>query len=332
MPTVELYLRGDQIATYRTVSSQGNSNGTMVRLSGVEPLGSANTIYRVVVRQVNTGQDTFSNGQFVDIYAWPDDAPPDPPLFRNLNPQHDQFQGRASSTGHQIITSPARIVFQTEPITSGTLQFGPGNSPPRDSKLAFDSFPPTPPAIPCFVAGTLIRTRRGDIPVELIRPGDELQTLDNGFRPVVWAGRRKVCGLGKMAPIRFDAGVAGNQRKLLVSPQHRMLLAGWRSQLAMGETEALASATHLVNGSTVRRVRRPFVTYVHLLCEDHQVIFAEGTPTESLFPGGRALSAFDHHARQEIRRLFPALCPVRGTGSGMARPILTRATARLALG
>ncbi|MFN4153025.1 MAG: Hint domain-containing protein [Paracoccaceae bacterium] len=331
MAHVELFLRGDQIGTYQSVSSSGNGNGMKVTLSGVAPLGSASTHYRVVVRQVGNGQDVFSNGQFVDIYAWPDDDPPDPPIYSSLNPQHDQFQGRASSSGHQIFTNPARIVFQSDAIKPGTLQFGPGIDPPRDQKLPFKTYPPTPPAIPCFVAGTLIRTDRGEVPVEQIRPGDRLQTMDNGLRPVVWAGQRRVCGLGNMAPVRFGAGVAGNRRRLLVSPQHRMLVTGWQSELMMGERETLAAAAHLVNGRSICRMRRPLVTYVHLLCEDHQVIFAEGAATESLFAGGKSLSAFDHSARAEIRRLFPDLCPVRGTGTGIARPVLNRVAARLSM-
>lgn len=302
-----------------------------VTMSGVTPLGNANVTYRIVVRQVGNGQTAFQNGMFVDIYVWPDDDPPDPPIYRSLNPQHDQFQGRAASAGHQIFTNPARIFFQIEPITPGTVQIGPGAHPPRNVKLPFSAFPSSPPAIPCFVEGSLIRTERGEVPVELIRPGDRLQTMDNGLSPVVWTGRRKVCGLGSMAPVRFEAGAAGNRRKLLVSPQHRMLVTGWQTELCMGERETLASAVHLVNGRTIRRVRRPMVTYVHLLCEDHQVIFAEGAPTESLFPGGKSLSAFDQPARDEIRRLFPALCPVRGTGAGVARPVLNRVAARLAV-
>ncbi|MFN3722902.1 MAG: Hint domain-containing protein [Paracoccaceae bacterium] len=331
MPEVEVFLRGDQIATYTSVSSSGNGNKMAVTLSGVTALGGPNTYYRVVVRQVGNGQATFGNGQFVDIYVWPDDDPPDPPIYRNLNPQHDQFQGRASSNGHQIFTNPARIVFQIEPILNGTIQFGPGAFPPRNVRLPFESYPSTPPAIPCFVEGTLIKTHRGDVPVELIRPGDRLQTMDNGYSPVVWTGQRKVYGLGRMAPIRFEAGAAGNRRKLLVSPQHRMLVANWQSELATGERETFAAAAHLVNGRTIRRVRRPMVTYVHLLCEHHEVIFAEGAATESLFAGGKALSAFDPIARDEIRRLFPSLCAVNGTGSGIARPVMNRSSARLAL-
>ncbi|NEX45584.1 Hint domain-containing protein [Pseudotabrizicola algicola] len=331
MPAVELFLRGDQIATYASLSSSGNGDNMTVTMTGVTPLGGAHVTYRVVVRQVGNGQSGFQNGQFVDIYAWPDDDPPDPPIFRSLNPQHDQFQGRAASNRHQIFTSPARVLFQLDPIQPGTLRLGPGAHPPRNTRLPFSGFPSTPPAIPCFVQGTLIRTNLGEIPVERIRPGVMVQTMDNGFKPVIWAGQRKVCGLGSLAPVRFEAGTAGNHRRLLVSPQHRMLMSGWRSELATGERETFAAAVHLVNGGRVRRVRRPMVTYVHLLCEAHQVIFADGAPTESLFPGGSALSAFDRPARDEIRRLFPQLCPREGAGGGLARPVLNRVAARVAL-
>lgn len=329
MATQELYLRGDQIGTYRSLSSSGNGNGIQVTLSNVVPLGAADSYFRVVVRQVTPGQDVFNNGQFVDIYAWPDTNPPSPPLYSNLNPQHDQFQGRASSAGHEIFTNPANIVFQTNPITAGTIQYGPGFNPPRAEQLPFNSYPSTPPTVPCLVEGTLILTAHGEIPVEHLRAGDRVQTLDNGLQPIVWAGHRKVCALGSMAPIRFEAGTVGNRRKLLVSPQHRMLVAGAAAQLVFGDAEAFAAAAHLLTGRAVRRVYRPRVRYVHLLCEDHQVILAEGAPTESLFPGATALSAFDAKARSEITRLFPDLCAQRGTGRGIARAVLPRSAARL---
>ena len=330
MPTQEYYVRGDQIATFGSVKTSGNSNGVKVTLSGVTTLGSPTTYFRVVVRDIEPGVDGFASGQQVDIYVWPDPDPPDPPIYSSLTPQPGQFQGRATSAGHQIFTSPSNILIQSTPITPGTVQIGPGLHPLRGEQMPFSSFPTTPPAIPCFVEGTLIQTARGLVPVECVRPGDRLQTLDNGLQPVIWAGRRKVCGLGSMAPVRFEAGTVGNRRKLLVSPQHRMLIRGASAELTFGEPEALAAAAHLVNGRTIRRVRRPLVTYVHVLCEDHQVILAEGAPSESLFPGGMAISAFDRAARQEIHRLFPVLCPVRGTGSGLARAVMPRSAAQLA--
>lgn len=328
MPTTEIYLRGDQVATYSSVRTSGNSNGVKVTLSGVDPLGTATTYYRLVVTYPTGAVPSLSTATSISLYAWPDPDPPDPPLYSSLTPNPNLYQGRATSGSHLIFGNP-KLVIQTTAIQPGSLQIGPGINPARYEPLQTSTFPSTPPSIPCFAAGTLIRTNRGDVPVELIRPGDRLQTLDNGLQAVAWAGKRKVCGLGSMAPVRIEANVLGNRRRLLVSPQHRMMCRGWNTQLMTGEPEVFAAAIHLVNGKTIRRVRRPMITYVHLLCEHHEVILAEGAPTETLFPGGMAMSAFGRHAREEIRALFPALCPTDGTGRGLARPTMPRAFAQV---
>ncbi|MBL4556858.1 MAG: Hint domain-containing protein [Rhodobacteraceae bacterium] len=38
----------------------------------------------------------------------------------------------------------------------------------------------------CFVAGTLIATPAGAVPVEGLRPGDLVETWDQGAQPVRW--------------------------------------------------------------------------------------------------------------------------------------------------
>lgn len=321
----EVFLRGDQIATYAGLSTQGNANGIQVRLTGVQPLGSANQIFRVVIRQSNPSDPFFSNGQFVDIYAWPDDPPADPPIYSSLNPQHDQFQGRASSGTHQIFTQPARIVFQTDPIQPGTLQYGPGLAPPRAERLPFSAFPDAPPVVPCFGAGTLIATERGLIPVEDIRPGLRVQTRDNGWQPVIWVGGRRVPGTGRMAPVRIRAGAFGNAADLWVSPQHRMLVAGGLSELATGLPEALTPAARLVDGDRVARVQTARVHYRHILCEGHQVVLAGGLWAETLLPGGWALAGFGPAARDRLSRILGGMPAPR-----LARPVLTGAEARFA--
>lgn len=79
-----------------------------VKLTGVQALGGANEYFRVMVRQVNNGQENFANGQWVDIYI-PTTAPNPKPIFSNLNPQHDQVQGRASASDHMVL--PVRRSF-----------------------------------------------------------------------------------------------------------------------------------------------------------------------------------------------------------------------------
>jgi len=319
MAEVELFLTGDQIATFASVSTSGNGNGMKVTLQGVQTLGTATDVFRIVVRQVNDGATLFSNGQFVDVYAWPDTNPPSPPLFSSLNPQHDQFQGRASSANHQIITNSANIVIDVNGITTGTLQYGPGIDPPRDQQLSFDSFPPDPPVFPCYAACTLIETDSGPLAVEAIRPGDLVRTLDRGLQPVIWTGRRTVPGRGAMAPVEIEAGALGNWRDLVVSPQHRMLIEGWRAEVYFGQAQVLVAALHLVNGRTIRQVPRSRVTYVHLALAAHEVIFAEGIPSESLHLGAMATTMLDAAQRAEIVALFPELAETDTKGIAARR-------------
>ena len=163
---------------------------------------------------------------------------------------------------------------------------------------------------PCFTPGALILTPGGERPVEDLRPGDLVVTRDRGVQPVLWTGREEADGSGDFAPVLIRAGAMGNRRDLLVSPQHRMLVGGWRAELFAGLSEVMVAAVHLVNGRTVVRAPCPSVTYLHFMLERHEIVFAEGAQTESLDPEGEAAAG-----DREILRLGP-----RAAGSGRVRP------------
>jgi hypothetical protein len=156
---------------------------------------------------------------------------------------------------------------------------------------------------PCFTPGAMILTPVGERPVEELRPGDLVMTKDRGAQPVLWSGARTVAARGDFAPVLIRAGALGNRRDLLVSPQHRMVVRGWQAELHAGQPEMLVAAAHLVNGRTVVRAPREEVTYLHILLDRHEIVFAEGAETESLDPEGDVA-----RAHGEIRHLFPDLC------------------------
>ncbi|MBE1282584.1 MAG: hypothetical protein GJ676_04655 [Rhodobacteraceae bacterium] len=162
--------------------------------------------------------------------------------------------------------------------------------------------------IPCFVAGTHLMTARGALTVEHLRVGDRVLTRDNGYQPIRWIASRTCPAIGALTPIRIKADTLGNTNDLLVSPQHRLLVCGWRAELLFGETEVLVPAKYLCNDDTIRPAHdTEQVTYFHILFDRHEIIYAEGAPAESLdFAFLKSLSE-DHEYRREIDTLFPEL-------------------------
>jgi len=191
-------------------------------------------------------------------------------------------------------------------------------------------------SVPCFVAGTMIRTPGGNRAVETLEPGDLVITRDEGAQPLRWIGRRRIAAAGEFAPIHIAADTFGRHRKLALSPLHRVLIRDSLAELLFGEGEVLVAARDLVNDRTVRRVEGGEggeggeVEYVHLLFDRHQVIYSEGLQTESFLPGPQTTSSFEAEVMDEICAIFPELCPKTGRGySPSARRTLKRYEAQL---
>ncbi len=194
------------------------------------------------------------------------------------------------------------------------------------SDLTFDNT-----NVACFTRGTLIESVDGPVPVEKLRKGMRLKTLDNGNRLVRAVLRREVDARGDLAPIHICAGALGNTRDLLVSPAHRMLISDWRGQMLFGADEVLVSAANLVRGDLVYRAPRPRITYYHILMDSHEIIFAEGAATESFHLTREAAEAVEYgHSEEdavaaEIARMFPELL---ACASKCARPAVKGYEAR----
>jgi hypothetical protein len=165
----------------------------------------------------------------------------------------------------------------------------------------------------CFAPGALIDTPRGRRAVEALREGDLVATRDNGARAILWIGRQTRPGRGPAAPVRVLAGRLGNDRDLLLSPQHRVLVG-------QGATEALLPVKALIDGQGVLKVPCREVSYLHLLLEGHQVIAADGAAVESLLPGPQALVALGAGLSPASRSAFDAA--LAGRDWPLARPLL----------
>lgn len=223
--------------------------------------------------------------------------------------------------------APFRVDWaQDDPSTaSGTVVFTDADGAATGKTINFREIE----NVTCFTAGTLVLTPRGEIPIEALEAGDSVITRDHGAQQVRWIGTTTVQATGDLAPIEFAAGAFGNSTPLLVSPQHRMLLSGWRCDMVAGTKEALAPAKHLINDRDIRRAVGGTVTYIHLAFDQHEIITAGGVHSESFHPGHMALDALAMPTRAELLRLFPDV-RVNTTSYGpSARPQVKPYEARL---
>lgn len=138
----------------------------------------------------------------------------------------------------------------------------------------------------CFLEGTLIETADGPKPVQWLRAGDMIATKDNGYQPLQVALNSRFVACERTLPICIAAHTFDNTQDLYVSPNHRVLIAHEACELLFGEAEVFAYAKHLVDFPGVSSATAPAkVSYFHLLFAKHEIIFANGHPSESFFVG-----------------------------------------------
>ena len=184
----------------------------------------------------------------------------------------------------------------------------------------------------CFTPGAQILTPHGERAIETLRSGDMVITRDHGPQPIRWIGRRTVPGVDKFAPISIAAHVLdGATRDLLVSPQHRLLFTGYKAELLFGFDEVLVAAKHLVDGRDVIAAPQAAVTYIHMMLDCHEVVYANGAATESFHAGDVGISAISDQSREEMFSIFPELRANPNAYGKTARQCLKRHEARLLL-
>lgn len=173
-----------------------------------------------------------------------------------------------------------------------------------------------PTGATCLVRGVLVMTDRGEVPVEKLEPGCKVLTQDNGFQELIMTTSRVVEARElqrnpKLFPVRITKGALGSGlpvRDLLVSRQHRMAVKSNIVKRMFASDTALVAAIRLTEvpgihvDDTVERVE-----YFHLIFKMHQVIFAEGAPTESFLLNPETQKTLSKAQREEFAALFPEM-------------------------
>ena len=258
-----------------------------------------------------TGNDTLVGGAGADTLDGGDDRD----LF--YGGIGDSIDGGEGGDDHDTLDltglGDVNVVYDPDNPENGTVQFL-DDSGGVVGTMTFSNIENV--IVPCFTPGTLIATDRGEIRVEKLREGDRVLTRDSGYREIRWIGRRdlsaaELAASPQLNPVRIRRGALGlnlPERDLLVSPQHRMLVAGSRAELLFGEQEVLVAATHLAGRpGIVPEVPADGVSYIHLLFDRHEIVRANGAWSESYQPGALTLAGMEDALRRELLTLFPEL-------------------------
>ncbi|MCB1361349.1 MAG: Hint domain-containing protein [Rhodobacteraceae bacterium] len=134
-----------------------------------------------------------------------------------------------------------------------------------------------------LVAGTLVRTADGDIPVEFLLAGDRIETRGNG--PVELRGT-SVIEARDIDLVTIDRGAqeTGHRhsaRALQVPACQQVMVRDWRAVLIQGTDEMLTPASSLVDDLLVTRQRHASVRLIRLHFDAPQVFWADGIEVAS---------------------------------------------------
>jgi hypothetical protein len=177
-----------------------------------------------------------------------------------------------------------------------------GNGPPPPPPPPGGNGPPRPPPPPgqCFLKGTRIRTADGDRKIEDLARGDLLPAFFGGIRPIQWIARYSLkksdptkAWVTDVLPVRVARSALGPDvphTDLYVTGGHALLIDG-----------VLVPAELLINGTTITRYEaREYdeLEFFHVKLESHDVIYAEGAPSETLVNVQESAVNFADYLRQ----------------------------------
>lgn len=201
-------------------------------------------------------------------------------------------------------------IISTVPLTAGTSYTFDTDRTSHQKDNDYNDY------FACFTSNSSIQTEHGPIRARDLVPGDKIQTMDNGLQTLRMVLRRALGAedLKKnpnMRPVCIKAGALGSglpTKDLLVSPQHRLLVQSHIAERMFGEAEVLASAKKMTKLPGIFVVEDcSEVEYFHLILDRHEIVFADGAPTESFFFGPVALDVMSSETREELVTLFPKL-------------------------
>ena len=160
----------------------------------------------------------------------------------------------------------------------------------------------------CFSSGARVTLGDGRLcPVEALRIGQTIRTRDHGPQPLRWIGRVTARAHGSFAPVTFPAGSLGNLGALSVGPLQRIFLYQRGEERLGTQAEVLVQAQYLVDGRRVLQRDTGYVDYYSLVFDQHQIIYVEGIPVESMLVSRATMDRLPATLAEDLAERFPHL-------------------------
>lgn len=261
---------------------------------------------------------TFSSGESGDIQLDYNGGLADPDTLLVINGVSMTFTVEFSGTlpgtnklsnvngedlrGQQIVVITAENGQRFFFLSNGTTSSATMSAFPNGAH-SIGNISSTGPLLVCFLRGTQIATPSGERAVETLAVGDLVLNDEGKAVPIRWIGRRSVSAaevalFPDLRPVIVPAGMFGPgmpHSPLGLSPQHRIALTGWQTELLFGCDEVLVPAVHLPQSAAMRAKGPGPFEYFHLLFDRHEIVISNGLPTESFQLGERGLISLEQH-------------------------------------
>ncbi len=301
----QVFRAADIYVTHGTNQGDGLTGAEEVDLGDIYQLDRLADPLRLVVsqpdgtvQQVAAGSDVGQPGQVIRLEA----------RYALMAPDGDKVELLILA-----LQGGARFVLPLSPIGTGVeytlLAVEPA---PADLMLA---------DVLClsFARGTMITLADGaQRAIEALLPGDPVLTRDHGRQCVRWIGHARLRAVGGFAPVVISAGTLGNEGDLMLSQHHRVFLYQRQKVPGLTTSELLVQARHFVDGEQVYLREGGYVDYFSLVFDRHEIIYAEGIPSESLMVNDATVNRLPPEIASDVKAQFPGLiqAPHFGTEAG----------------
>jgi len=163
--------------------------------------------------------------------------------------------------------------------------------------------------------GGILKTNRGLMAIEDILPGDEVETIDSGFQPVLWRGAitlvpstsEQLADIGKLIRVSQDSlGIGRPMSDLMLAPHARLLHKSPALQRVTGHDASFVPIADFVDGINIVELQpRTPVQAFQLGFDGHERFTVNGVEIDSQHPGARHELALRGDMLQLYLSLFP---------------------------